>query len=170
MILTIRNKSLRKTCELVDFADPTLPKLIEDLRNELLAINGRGIGISANQIGVNKQVSLILFPDNWTSKIDITGIKKEYVLINPRITNYGPKVKVDEGCLSVPGVFAIIERSESCEVLNHALNGEEEIISAKGILAQALQHEIDHLNAKLFTDYFSKAQQIIYENKIRRIK
>lgn len=170
MILTIRNKSLRQVCAVVDYNDPELPGLIDRLRNELLAINGKGIGLSANQIGVLKQVSVIHFPENWYEKYNTGDLKKEYVLINPKILKYGANVKVNEGCLSVPDVFADIERSETCEILNHRLDGTEEIIEAKGILAQVFQHEIDHLSGKVFIDYFTRAQQIIYENRIRRIK
>ncbi len=95
---------------------------------------------------------------------------QELVLINPEFISKDNLVEVEEGCLSYVGIYAKIPRYKNVSIKNFKADGTSEIIEAEAIMAQAIQHEIDHFSGKCFVDYFTPAQKIIYENRIKRIK
>ena len=111
-----------------------------------------GIGLAAIQIGVPKQVIVI----------DVSGEdeKDPLCLANPRLVWTSTDQRLhEEGCLSVPDYYEEITRPEKCRVRYLDRNGREEEIEAEGLLATCLQHEMDHLNGKLFIDYLSKLKR-----------
>lgn len=111
-------------------------KALDDMVDTMRANNG--IGLAANQIGINFRLAVVEFPR-----------ARIFRLINPRIMSYSQdKTKMFEACLSIPGEEVEVERSNSIWVLN---NGET--VEYKGIIARAVQHEVDHLNGILITDY-----------------
>lgn len=126
----------------VKISDPTgaeIQQLILDMTKTLRA--NEGIGLAAPQVGKNLQLCVI-------------EIEHElFVLINPVIKKLsGEKIIAEEGCLSFPGKFLPVERFEKIKVSAVDSNGKKQIIRARGLLARAIQHEIDHLNGELFVD------------------
>ena len=135
---------LRKISREVEVVDDYIKQLILDMFETMKANNG--IGLAAPQVGVLRRVIVI----------DITGIENEkeekYALINPVIKKASGEQCADEGCLSFPNLFGKVKRPMyvTVEALNE--NGEKVTINAEGLLAQAIAHEIDHLNGILFID------------------
>lgn len=92
------------------------------------------------------------------------------VLINPEIVHLEGEIKEEEGCLSVPGVTAKVKRAEKVKVKGLNREGKEVLIEADGMLARALQHEIDHINGRVFIDRLSKAKKMLLKNKLKKIE
>ena len=136
-----------------------LPALLEDMWETLSAV--RGLGLAANQIGVTLRISVVSLPDSKGKKT------KKLVLINPEIVEGAGRMYEEEGCLSLPGLFCKLQRFASVRV--HALNekGEEVELTATGIAAKAFQHEIDHLDGKLFVDRLSGMSKIKAKAEIK---
>lgn len=143
-ILTIKNKKqeefLRKPAEAVlDINDPKIAELIKRMKEIL--IKRQGAGLAANQIGENKRIFIA----------QLEG--KIYVFINPEIIKASSKsVSLEEGCLSVPGIVGLVDRSQKITVNGFNELGRPIKIKAKDILARICQHEIDHLFGILFID------------------
>ena len=110
-----------------------------------------GVGLAAPQIGVSKQISVI----------DTNGDKvNQIVLVNPEIIELGDDVVLmEEGCLSVPGAYAKVPRATRAKVRAQNADGETFEMEAEGLLAEAFQHEIDHLNGKLFIELLSSMKR-----------
>lgn len=128
---------------------PTLETLVANLFGRLGGI--QGYGLAAPQIGVNKAVAVIGMRDK-------NGAPIKLVLCNPVITQKGKKVRVMEGCLSIPGFFHTIERRHSVTVEYQDEKGEQKRLNAKGLLAQVIQHEVDHLQGHLMIEYVHERQ------------
>jgi len=143
-ILTIRTMPdpvLRKKTKKVGKIDGSIRKLVADMRETLHADPGR-VGLSANQVGVSLRVTVIGMPD-----------EEDIILINPEIIRRKGQRRVTEGCLSIPGYFGELYRSETVTAKGLDLNGKEVRIKADGLLAQALEHETDHLDGKMYIDH-----------------
>jgi peptide deformylase len=139
------NKILREKTEKVEKIDKEIKELAKEMRKIMIQHNG--VGLAANQIG--KNLSIFVAYDN----------KKFYTFINPEIVKFFGKEKImEEGCLSVPNVWGQIKRYEGVVVSYQDLFGKRKKLKAKGLLAQIIQHEIDHLNGVLFID---KAIEVI---------
>ena len=139
------NKILREKTEKVEKIDKEIKELVKEMRKIMIQHNG--VGLAANQIG--KNLSIFVAYDN----------KKFYTFINPEIVKFFGKEKImEEGCLSVPNVWGQIKRYEGVVINYQDLFGKKKKIKAKGLLAQIIQHEIDHLNGVLFID---KAIEVI---------
>ena len=131
---------LRKKSREVDVVDDKIRELLDDMLETMHKYNG--VGLAAPQVGILKRVVVIdLYDDNGPLK-----------LVNPKIVKQKGKQEVEEGCLSFPNQYAKMIRPE--EIVAEALNekGEKIKIKAKGLLAQAICHEIDHLDGVLFID------------------
>ncbi len=108
-----------------------------------------GIGLSANQIGRTERIFVAQIPKSRESTSD----GKFYAIINPKIIRgSGKKLKTEEGCLSVPGKYGLVERSEKVVLEGFNVQGKKIKIKAWGLLARVFQHEIDHLDGKVFVD------------------
>ncbi|KAF1304114.1 peptide deformylase [Enterococcus saccharolyticus] len=130
---------LRQPCEPVEVVTDELVQLLEDMYETMLAHDG--IGIAAPQIGKNIQVAVVEIEEG-----------DRFELINPVIVkSAGSDIDV-EGCLSIPHVYGTVERPDEVTVRYFDREGEEMEVQAYGYLARAFQHEIDHLNGKLFID------------------
>jgi len=136
-------------------------KLIEtaDAMFEIMRENS-GIGLAGPQIGLSKRLLVLDIRQD-----DLPN----YVMINPRITRREGSVDAEEGCLSLPDVFGDINRAERVEVAYIDRDGEEQTLEAEGMLARAIQHEIDHLNGVLFIDRLNKAQRRGVEQALREL-
>lgn len=105
-----------------------------------------GVGLSANQIGIEKRFFVAQVPD-------AEGRPKFYAIINPELVKKGSEVAVmEEGCLSVPELYGLVERSARITLTGYDLRGKKVKINAWGFLARVFQHEVDHLDGKVFTD------------------
>ena len=152
---------LRKKCKPVTSVDDNLRKLMDDMAETMY--DAPGIGLAAIQIGVFKRVVVI--------DINKEEEKNPLYLVNPEITfKSKEKSKYEEGCLSLPGQFAEIERASECHLKYLDYNGNTKEYKAKGLLATCIQHEIDHLNGILFIDYLSKLKKTMIIKKLTKKK
>ena len=161
-ILTEPNKILRKKSEPVDKVDEDIKKIMDDMLETMYA--APGIGLAAIQIGIPKRVIVM----DISSKQEP---KKPMFFINPEIINKSDNNSTyEEGCLSVPGQFAEIDRPEKCHIKYLDYNGKQQEIKAEGMLATCIQHEMDHLEGILFIDYLSKLKKSMIIKKLSKQK
>ncbi len=137
-ILVVGNPVLRQKTRRVSKIDKSIQTLIDDMIETMRA--APGVGLAATQVGVPLRLAVIEVEEVVT------------ILINPEIVRIGEPVEKDEGCLSVPGYWAKINRGETAVVKARDRHGKEIRIKGEGLLAQALQHEIDHLEGVLYID------------------
>ncbi len=160
-ILKYPHAVLKKRCEKVDRVDEDLDKLIQDMRDTMY--DAGGIGLAACQVGVSQTVIVL-----DVSPIDPS--KGFFAMINPEIISEEGEVEHEEGCLSVPDCSEKVKRKEKILVKGISPERKEIEISADGILAIALQHEIDHLNGILILDRMSQLKREIYRNRVKKEK
>jgi peptide deformylase len=159
-ILTYPDAFLRKLTRQVDQIDGETQKLISSMTETMYA--APGVGLAANQIGNDQR--LLVFD---ASKRD--GPPAPQVLINPRILeHHGEVVSEDEGCLSVPDFRSNVKRYESILVEGVDRDGNPLSLEADGFLAIVLQHEIDHLEGRLFIDHISKLKLQLFIRKLKK--
>ena len=153
---------LRKKSEMLEKVDDELRALLDDMLETMYA--APGIGLAAVQVGILKRLIVI----------DISKDKEKknpLFLINPEIISLSKKTSVyEEGCLSLPGHFAEIERPAECQIKFIDYNGKEKELKANGLLATCIQHEVDHLNGVLFIDYLSKLKKDMIVKKLIKHK
>ncbi len=147
-IRTLPDPVLRQKARRVSIIDGSIRKLVRDMLETMHAEPGRA-GLAAPQIGVPLRVIVIGLPD-----------EEDLVLVNPEIVRRRGERLLDEGCLSVPGYTGQIKRSESVTVKGRGVNGKEVRVRAEGLLAQALEHELDHLNGTLYIDHPEVAETL----------
>ncbi len=161
-ILTEPNKILRKISEPVEKVGDEERKLMRDMLETMYS--ARGIGLAAIQIGIPKRIIVMDL-----SKEDEK--KEPRYFVNPIIKNKNEELATyEEGCLSVPGQFAEIQRPNKCDVEYLDYDGKKKILHATGLLATCIQHELDHCNGKLFIDYLSKLKKSIIIKKLSKQK
>ena len=172
-ILTEPNKLLREKSLTVKEVDKDLQKLMNDMLETMYA--APGIGLAAIQVGVPKRV--IVLDIGWRDKPKSTNDKKQeerknpMYFVNPEIiTKSTNNSTYEEGCLSVPGQFAEVDRPDKCHVKYLDYYGQPKELVAEGILATCIQHEIDHLEGILFIDYLSKLKKSMIVKKLARQK
>ena len=153
---------LRKKCEPEEQVNDNIRKLIDDMLETMY--DAPGIGLAAIQIGILKRVVVIDLSKDDGSKAPIS-------FINPEITfTSKEKIKYEEGCLSIPGQFAEIERPSECHIKYFDYDGNLQKLKAQGLLATCIQHEIDHLNGILFIDHLSKLKKNMIIKKLSKKK
>jgi peptide deformylase len=160
-ILKFPDQDLRTKAEVVETFDAALKTLTDDMFETMHSVNG--IGLAATQIGISKRVAVI----------DISQDKSEpFVIINPEIEilNTSKNEDYDEGCLSVPGFFETVSRPSDIKLTYQDLNGEKKEIKPEGLLTKVVQHELDHLNGRLFVDHISELKRRRIRNKIVKQK
>ena len=141
---------LRKKCDPLEKVDDEIKRLMQDMLETMY--DAPGIGLAAIQLGILKRLVVI----------DISKDEKKtpLFLVNPEIISQSKVTSVyEEGCLSLPGQFAEIERPAECLVKYIDLDGKENQIKADGLLSTCIQHEIDHLNGILFIDHISRLKR-----------
>ena len=160
-ILKYPHPVLKKRCEAVGQIDEELRKLIDDMRETMY--EARGVGLAACQVGVSRRVIVL----------DVSPMDPQhtfFALINPEIVSEEGEVDHEEGCLSVPDYLEKVKRKEKVCVRGVSLEGVEVEIRGDGILAIALQHEIDHIDGILILDRVSRLKREIYRNKLKKEK
>ena len=147
-----------KTSQVSEFG-ADLQKFIDDMIETMYA--APGVGLAANQVGVSKQIAVI----------DVGGQDEKsslMVFINPEIVSSEGEVASDEGCLSVPGYITVVKRAEKVRVRALDRNGGPVEIEGDGLLARALQHEIDHLNGFLLIDRIGRIKKEFFNKRYAR--
>ena len=156
-ILEFPDPRLRKKAAAVESVDDALRTLIDDMFETMY--DAPGIGLAATQVDVHQR---LLVADVSTDKTE------PCVLVNPEILEKDGVTVTDEGCLSVPGYYEEVERAEHIRVRFLDRDGNEQEMEAEGLLAVCIQHEIDHLDGKLFVDYLSETKRQRIRKKLEK--
>lgn len=158
-ILYLPDPRLRLVSKPVEQFDDSLQTLIDDMFDTMYA--AKGVGLAAPQIGVNLRLSVV----------DVTPDKsQQLVLVNPEIISSEGTKEFEEGCLSVPSAYDKVVRAEKVVLRAQNRQGEWFEMAADGLLAECFQHEIDHLNGKLFVDLLSPLKRAIARRKLEKYK
>jgi peptide deformylase len=156
-ILEFPDPKLRKKALPVERFDAAVATLLDDMLETMYA--APGIGLAAVQVNIRKRVIVI----------DISEEKNAPLcLVNPEILEVSGKEEMDEGCLSVPGIFEKVSRAEKVKLKALGRDGAEFEMEADGLLAVCIQHEIDHLEGKLFVDYLSPLKRLRAKKKLEK--
>ena len=153
-ILVVGNPVLRQKAKRVSRIDQPIQKLIDDMIETMRA--APGVGLAAPQVGVPLRVAVI--------EVD----EKVTVIVNPEIVKMSGEYEPDEGCLSVPGYWGRLRRAEKVTVKAKDRNGKDFRVTAEGLLAQALQHEIDHLDGLLYIDRMESLDELKRSEPLRK--
>lgn len=156
-ILRYPDPRLHKKAAFVPRVDETIRKLIADMAETMY--EAPGIGLAATQVDVHKRVVVIDVSEDKT---------KLLALVNPEILDRSGEQVCEEGCLSVPGVYDKVTRSERVRVRALDAQGEPFELEAGGLLAVCIQHEIDHLDGKVFVEYLSQLKQTRIKGKLAK--
>tara|TARA_B100001750_G_scaffold248435_1_gene279499 strand:- start:1399 stop:1881 length:483 start_codon:yes stop_codon:yes gene_type:complete len=151
-IIVLPNPVLRGKANKIKKSDKGINQLVENMIDTMRDANG--VGLAANQIGILQRIAVIQLPDE----------EKVTVLINPELIEKQGERQIEEGCLSLPGYQGLVNRSEKVSVKAMDLNWKKQIIHAEGLMAQALEHEIDHLNGNVYVE------KLVSKDKIWKIK
>ena len=153
---------LRKKSEILEKVDDELRKLLDEMLETMYS--APGIGLAAVQVGILKRLIVIDISKEKEKKNPLFLINPEIVSKSERTSTY------EEGCLSLPGYFAEIERPSECHIKYIDYEGKKKEIKASGLLSTCIQHEVDHLNGILFIDYLSKLKKDMIIKKLAKHK
>jgi peptide deformylase len=157
-ILEFPDERLRKKAAIVKTVDDKIKKLVDDMLETMY--ESRGVGLAATQVDVHQRVVVI----------DVSEEKDAPIfLINPEITEKDGVEESEEGCLSVPGFFEKVKRAEHIRVKALNRDGQPFEFEARDLLAVCVQHELDHLDGKLFVDYISPLKRQRIKKKLEKI-
>jgi peptide deformylase len=154
-IRTLPDPVLRQKAKRVSGADPSIRKLINDMIETMHEANG--VGLAAPQVGIPLRIVVICMPEEDAEEI---------VLVNPEIVKKSGEREIQERCLSVPGYTGQVKRAVSVTAKGRDENWKEVRIKAEGLLAQALEHEIDHLNGVLFVDLVDNPEKLTKDEPV----
>ncbi|MDD2885467.1 MAG: peptide deformylase [Dechloromonas sp.] len=156
-ILRFPDPRLKKVALPITNVDNGIRRLAADMAETMY--EAPGIGLAATQVDVHKRLMVI----------DVSEEKNALcVFINPEIVNQAGSETGEEGCLSVPGIYDKVERAAEVTVRYLDLDGKPQQLAADGLLAVCIQHEIDHLNGKVFVDHLSQLKQTRIRNKMAK--
>ena len=147
-ILRYPDARLHKIAAPITVFDEALKKLVAEMAETMYA--APGIGLAATQVDVHKQVIVVDVSERRDSLV---------VLVNPEIVEAVGVSDIEEGCLSVPSIYELVERAERVKVRAYDRNGNAFTLEAQGLLAVCIQHEMDHLEGKVFIEYLSQLKQ-----------
>lgn len=156
-ILTFPDPRLRTKARPVECVDASIRQLVDDMLETMYA--APGIGLAATQVDVHRRVIVVDVSEHHD---------QPWCFINPRILGREGREERDEGCLSVPGFFERVTRAERVQVEALDRHGEPFTLDADGLLAVCIQHEIDHLDGKLFVDHISMLKRQRIRRKLER--
>lgn len=145
--------------EVARLADPSFQKLFDDMFETMY--EAPGIGLAASQVDVHQRFMVIDVSDDKTRPL---------VFVNPQITDRQGEQVYQEGCLSVPGIYADVTRSDVITVEALDRHGKPFTLEADGVLAVCVQHEMDHLDGKLFVDYLSPLKREMVRKKLAKAR
>lgn len=156
-ILRYPDARLHKPAAPVTVFDDHLKQLARDLAETMYA--APGVGLAATQVDVHKQLIVVDVSERRDSLV---------TLVNPRIVESFGESDIEEGCLSVPGIFEVVPRAERVRVRAYDANGTVFTLEAQGLLAVCIQHEMDHLEGKVFVEYLSQLKQTRIRAKLAK--
>ena len=157
-ILEFPDPRLRKVAEPVAEVTDNHRSLIDDMFETMY--DAPGVGLAATQINVHERIVVIDVSEDQSEPL---------VMINPEVEILDPEIhKYDEGCLSVPGFYETVQRPRKIRLKALDRNGEAYALEAEGLLAVCIQHEIDHLDGKLFVDYISPLKRNRIRSKLEK--
>ncbi len=150
---------LKTRAQEISEVTPELRQLAEDMFETMGA--EAGVGLAANQVGVPQRLFVVEIPSK-------SGLSARFALVNPVLTAHGRGTEtVEEGCLSFPGIFGPVERHLEVEVQGRDLEGRTVTLKGAGLLARALQHEMDHLDGLVFVDRMPLVQRLLLNRQLR---
>lgn len=156
-ILRFPDPRLRTKAQSVERVDDDIRRIVDDMFETMYA--APGIGLAATQVNVHKRIIVI----------DISKEQNQpLVLINPEIIASSGEEEMEEGCLSVPGVYETVRRADAVTVKALDRDGQPFELAAEGLLAVCIQHEMDHLAGKLFVDYLSPLKRQRIKKKLEK--
>lgn len=156
-ILKYPDERLHTVAKPVQKVDQDIVQLVEDMTETMYA--SRGIGLAATQVNVHLQVVVMDLSEDKNAR---------RVFINPKITHREGDITYEEGCLSVPGVYEVVHRSEKVRVEALDEHGKPFVLDADGLLSICIQHELDHLQGKVFVEYLSRLKQKRIKEKLKK--
>ncbi len=162
---------LRQKAVKVEQFTPELKKLAQDMLLSMAAANG--VGLAAEQVGETCAMCVIDVPKECERKECVEfneSIAMPLIMVNPRITASEGKQRNEEGCLSFPDIGAPITRAMQVTAHYQDLDGAEHDITARGLLARAIQHELDHLDGVLLVDRMSQLQRVAVAGQLKRLQ
>jgi peptide deformylase len=157
-ILHFPDPRLRNVAQPVETVDDDIRTLVDDMFDTMYS--APGIGLAAVQVNVPRQIIVIDISEERDSPL---------CLINPKILERQGRVETEEGCLSVPGIYETVQRSERVRVQALSQAGEPLTLETDGLLAICVQHEIDHLSGRLFVDYLSELKRQRIRKKAQKL-
>jgi len=157
-IITFPHPTLRHKSKPITKVDAELKQIVADMFEAMY--KAKGIGLAANQVNLPLQLFII----NTTGQKD-SG--EELVFINPVVSAPKGGADAEEGCLSLPGVEAMVSRPETIHVSAYDLNGNQIEMTADGLLGRAIQHELDHLQGVMFIDRVSESENRLIEGEVQ---
>ena len=162
-ILIHPDPRLKKMCTPVEAVDDAVRRLAEDMFETMY--DAPGVGLAAPQVGINSRLLVMDCSDRETEEL------RPLALINPQITWVSEdEVIYEEGCLSIPEVFEDVWRPKSVTVSWTDLDGNPAEETFEGLWATCVQHEVDHLNGRLFIDYLSAVKRTMITSKMKKLK
>jgi len=162
-IVKFGNGALREKSVKIEAVDEKIRELASDMMAAMRAADG--IGLAAEQIGRNESICIIDVPKDHTC-----GVEMPLVLINPEILASSEEIFEQEGCLSFPDIYVKVHRMKNVTATYTDLDGNRQEITVEGLLARAIQHELDHLNGVLLVDHMSAVQKVANSGKLKRLK
>ena len=147
-ILRYPDARLHKVAAPVTVFDAALKKIVADMVETMYA--APGIGLAATQVDIHKQIVVVDVSERHDSLV---------VLVNPQIVEATGVSDIEEGCLSLPGIYELVERAERVKVRAYDQNGNPFTLEAQGLLSVCIQHELDHLKGKVFVENLSQLKQ-----------
>jgi peptide deformylase len=159
-IVTYGDPVLREMTKPVEEIDRETKNLVADMIATLK--NANGLGLAAPQVGEARRIFIVDL-----SPIDLTETIR--VFINPEIVKTEGEVVLEEGCLSFPGIYQKVSRPEHVKIRATDLDGNRFELEASGMLGRAILHEYDHLDGKLFIDYFSSLSRALIKGKLKKL-
>jgi peptide deformylase len=156
-ILEYPDPRLRTTAKPIDLVDDAVRQLADDMLETMYA--AKGVGLAASQVDVHRRLLVIDVSDTRDQPL---------VLINPEIVSSEGRAPGEEGCLSLPGIYDKLERAERIKVRALDRNGARFELEADGMLAVCIQHEMDHLEGKLFVDYLSELKRQLIRRRLQK--
>ncbi len=156
-ILEYPDPRLRTKAETIGVVDDAVRKLADDMLDTMYA--AKGVGLAASQVDVHRRLIVLDLSDTRDTPL---------VLINPEILAAEGRAPGEEGCLSLPGIYDKLERAERIKVRAQDRNGIRFELDAEGMLAVCIQHEIDHLEGKLFVDYLSELKRQLIRRRLQK--